>query len=98
MGAMTALESAGVAVPHEMSVVGIDDISFAFLARPALTTISVPREAVGMTSFKALDHMLKLKSKRGSDYSLRTELMIRRSTAQARKGDIRRKRPVGKDT
>jgi DNA-binding LacI/PurR family transcriptional regulator len=45
MGAMNALEEAGFQVPEDVSVVGIDDISFAFLARPPLTTISVPRSS-----------------------------------------------------
>jgi DNA-binding LacI/PurR family transcriptional regulator len=36
MGAMSALEEAGVEVPDEISVVGIEDISFACLARPPL--------------------------------------------------------------
>lgn len=44
MGAMSALEEAGVQIPEDVSIVGIDDISFSFLTRPPLTTISVPRE------------------------------------------------------
>jgi DNA-binding LacI/PurR family transcriptional regulator len=84
MGAMNALEEAGVRVPEDVSVIGIDDISFAFLARPPLTTISVPRERLGMVAFEALDKILRLKRKRGEEYYLGTELVIRRSTAAAR--------------
>ncbi len=84
MGAMNALEEAGVRVPEDVSVVGIDDISFAFLARPPLTTISVPRERLGTVAFEALDKILKLKRKRGDEYYLGTELVVRRSTAAAR--------------
>jgi LacI family transcriptional regulator len=90
MGAMLALESAGIDVPRDISVVGIDDISFSFLARPPLTTISVPREQLGVTSFQALDKMLRLKRQRGAEYMLETGLVIRKSTALARQNKLRR--------
>jgi DNA-binding LacI/PurR family transcriptional regulator len=83
LGAMSALEEAGVEIPEDMSVIGIDDISFAFLARPPLTTIRVPRERVGTIAFEALDRMLKLKRRKGADFYLETELVVRRSTAAA---------------
>jgi DNA-binding LacI/PurR family transcriptional regulator len=86
---MTALESAGVEVPRDISVVGIDDISFACLARPSLTTISVPREQLGIISFQALDKMSKLKRQRGAEYYLGTELVIRKSTAPVRQRKAR---------
>ena len=84
MGAMNALEEAGVRVPEEVSVIGIDDIAFAFLARPPLTTIGVPRERLGTVAFEALEKILRLKRKRGEEYYLGTELVVRRSTAMAR--------------
>ena len=84
MGAMSALEEAGVRIPEEVSVIGIDDISFAFLARPPLTTIRVPRERLGRIAFEALDKMQKLKRRKGADYYLETELVIRKSTAPPR--------------
>lgn len=84
MGAMSALEEAGVKVPDEVSVVGIDDIFFASLARPPLTTISVPREQLGVQAFEALTQILKRKQHKGSNYTLRTDLVVRRSTARAR--------------
>jgi len=83
VGAMNALEEAGVKIPDDVSIVGIDDISFAFLARPPLTTIKVPRERLGITAFQALEKMLKLKRRMGADYHLETELIIRKSTAPA---------------
>jgi DNA-binding LacI/PurR family transcriptional regulator len=85
MGAMSALEEAGVKIPEDVSIIGIDDISFAFLARPPLTTIRVPREQLGITAFQALDKMLSLKRRNGTDYTIETDLVIRSSTAPARK-------------
>jgi LacI family transcriptional regulator len=81
MGAMNALEEAGVRIPQDISVIGIDDISFAFLARPPLTTIRVPREQLGRTAFQALDKMLTLKRRKGNEYYLETDLVVRESTA-----------------
>ena len=85
MGAMNALEEAGVRIPEDLSIIGIDDISFAFLARPPLTTISVPRERLGIIAFQALDKMLNLKRHGGADYRLETELVVRKSTAPAKR-------------
>ena len=72
-------------MPDEVSVIGIDDIFFASLARPPLTTISVPREQLGVQAFEALNKILKVKHHRGSNYTLGTDLVVRRSTAPARR-------------
>lgn len=84
MGAMSALERFGVEIPNEISVIGIDDIPFAFLARPPLTTIRVPREHVGAVAFEALDRMMKKKRRQGADHYVETELVVRGSTGPAR--------------
>ncbi len=89
IGAMSALEESGVRVPEDVSVIGIDDIFFSFLARPPLTTISVPREQLGVTAFEALDRMLKLKRRKGSTYTLETDLVVRKSTAPVRRKSMK---------
>ena len=83
MGAMNAVEQAGLRIPDDISVIGIDDISFAVLARPPLTTVRVPRERVGVVAFEALEKMLKLKRRKGTDHYIETELVVRRSTGPA---------------
>lgn len=83
MGAMSALERFGVEIPDDMSVIGIDDIPFAFLARPPLTTIRVPRERVGVVAFDALEKMLQKKRRQGADHYIETELIVRSSTGPA---------------
>ena len=88
LGAMSALEQAGVKIPDDISVVGIDDIAFAFLARPALTTIRVAREQLGRTAFQALDKMMRLKRHKGAEYQLDTQLIARESTAPARQREL----------
>jgi DNA-binding LacI/PurR family transcriptional regulator len=88
MGAMSALEEAGVRVPEDVSVIGIDDIFFAYLARPPLTTISVPREQLGIQAFEALSRILNLKRRQGANYTLETDLVVRKSTAGARRHKV----------
>lgn len=89
MGAMSALEEAGVRVPEDVSVLGIDDIFFAYLARPPLTTIRVPREQLGIKAFEALNRILNLKRHQGSNYTLETDLVVRKSTAAVRRHSVR---------
>jgi LacI family transcriptional regulator len=95
MGAIIALEEAGVDVPKDISIVGIDDLPFSFLVRPALTTIRVPRDELGQTAFAALEKLLKLKRQRGSDYIVETELVIRKSTAPRPNGGVHFGQPRG---
>ncbi|HEY8460697.1 MAG TPA: LacI family DNA-binding transcriptional regulator [Blastocatellia bacterium] len=85
MGAMSALEEAGVRTPEDVSVIGFDDIFFASLARPPLTTVSVPRERLGELAFKALSKMSGSKRRMGVEYRVETELIIRKSTAPRRR-------------
>ena len=89
MGAMSALEEAGIRVPEDVSVVGFDDIFFARLARPPLTTVHIPREQLGKLAFQALEKIVRSKRQRGAEYVLETSLVIRKSTAPPRKHDLR---------
>lgn len=47
LGALQALADAGRAVPADVAVVGFDDVPVALGARPALTTVRQPIEAMG---------------------------------------------------
>ncbi len=54
IGAIHAFAAAGVSVPGEMSVVGFDDIDFAAVGSPALTTVRQPRCAMGRAAVEAV--------------------------------------------
>ena len=47
IGAIHAFASAGISVPGDISIIGFDDIDFAAVGSPALTTIRQPRFAMG---------------------------------------------------
>jgi DNA-binding LacI/PurR family transcriptional regulator len=50
LGAMSAIQAAGLRVPDDMAVVGFDDIFLAEYACPALTTVRVPAYELGWTA------------------------------------------------
>jgi len=85
IGVMNALEGAHLRVPQDVSVVGFDDIYFAHLARPALTTIRIPREGLGWLSFEVLDKTLRSKQKKGALYTCETALVVRESTGPVKR-------------
>jgi len=86
MGAVSAQEKSGVQVSEDVSVIGINDIFFAFAVRPPLTTIRVPPGSNWeMKVCEALERMLKLKRRKGWNYTLKKDPIVRRSTAPVRR-------------
>ena len=47
IGCMKALQSRGISIPGDVSIVGIDDISFCTMVDPALTTMRIAKEQIG---------------------------------------------------
>lgn len=81
IGAMQALESAGRRVPDDVAVVGFDDVPIAESARPPLTTIRQPLDAMGVRLAQLLLDVID--GTDGTDAAsvvLRTEL-VRRASA-----------------
>jgi len=52
IGAMTALRTAGVQVPGDVSVAGVDDIPLAVDVTPRLTTVALPLQQVGADAIR----------------------------------------------
>jgi DNA-binding LacI/PurR family transcriptional regulator len=86
MGAMREFRYAGLSIPDEMSIVGFDDIAFAALADPALTTISLPRPELGRKAVDALIMTIERADHQGEEFHIPTHLIQRGSTAHARGG------------
>ncbi len=83
IGAIKALLKAGIRVPQDISVVGADDIPFAAMCHPPLTTVQIPRERLGVLACDILQRMLKDKVP-GTESVLDTTLIVRESTGPVR--------------
>lgn len=59
IGAMGRLRERGISVPSDISVVGFDDMPFADMLAPALSTVRQPITAMGQAACRALLSLLK---------------------------------------
>jgi LacI family transcriptional regulator len=57
-GAYQALYQAGLRVPHDMAVIGYDDIELASYMTPPLTTIHQPKDELGELAIDVLIHRM----------------------------------------
>nr|WP_281353503.1 substrate-binding domain-containing protein [Phytoactinopolyspora mesophila] len=82
IGVIEGLNSLGIRVPEDVSVVGFDDSALARISRPRLTTVSNPTPAAGRM---AVDMLLQLSDDRraAGQVMLQTELVVRGSTGPA---------------
>jgi DNA-binding LacI/PurR family transcriptional regulator len=85
LGAMREFRKAGLSIPADISVVGFDDIAFAALSEPPLTTVCSPRAEIGRRVVEALVMMIEHPEQRGSELRIPTHLITRDSTAPPRK-------------
>jgi LacI family purine nucleotide synthesis repressor len=77
-GAFDALDRLGLRVPDDTSVVGFDNLDFASEARPRLTTVENPVDAVGRTAIAELVR-LQDSQEEGRMVVLPTRLVLRDS-------------------
>ncbi len=85
LGAMREFRKAGLSIPGDISVVGFDDIAFAALAEPPLTTVCSPRVEIGRRVVEALVTLIERPEQRGTELRIPTHLITRDSTAPPRK-------------
>src|SRR5207244_9569449 len=81
IGALGVIHQAGLRVPDDISLIGFDDISFAHLTQPPLTTVILSRTQLAITAFAALEALLRNEDGSHSDYTISTHLVLRGSTA-----------------
>jgi DNA-binding LacI/PurR family transcriptional regulator len=86
-GLYLAARQRGVRIPGDVSVVGFDDMDFARVLDPPLTTVALDAELLGATAFELLGSRLEGKRTRRR-IVLPAELLVRGSTAA----------PVGDDS
>jgi DNA-binding LacI/PurR family transcriptional regulator len=84
-GMYLAARDLGVRIPDELSVVGFDDMDFARVLDPPLTTVALDAGLLGATSFELLEAQMSGKGTR-KRIVLPAELLVRGSTARCRDG------------
>ncbi len=90
VGAMHACRDLGVAVPADMSIMGFDDHPVTEHVTPPLTTIRVPADSMGKEATRSLLRAIDT-GKPPASKVLRTDVVVRDSTAPTGKRRTRRK-------
>lgn len=80
MGAIQTIRSHGLKVPDHLAVVGFDDISFASVWDPPLTTVAQPTYEIGATAMRLLLAQIRGETLPVTQVVLRHSLVIRRSS------------------
>jgi LacI family transcriptional regulator len=70
MGALRALNEAGISIPEEMAVTGFDGITSGQYTQPSLTSVKVPMHTIGMLAVHRLVELIE-----GKDVSPRREIV-----------------------
>lgn len=85
IGAIRALQEAGLRVPQDVSVIGFDDIPGAAFNTPSLTTVRQPLSRMGQVAAQSLLERIEGKKEYPSEIAIEPELVVRESTAKAPK-------------
>jgi LacI family transcriptional regulator/LacI family repressor for deo operon, udp, cdd, tsx, nupC, and nupG len=83
VGAIQALQEIGLSVPQDVSVVGFDDLRWASLISPPLTTVHQPQISQGETAMELLIAMVE--GQQVASTVLAPRLVVRGSTAPVAK-------------
>ena len=81
IGAMRAIEEAGLSVPGDVAVVGFDDVEAASIVRPALTTVRQGKEDLARAAVAMIGEMRESPDASARQYVAGVELVVRASSA-----------------
>lgn len=85
LGAMYELKNAGLKIPNDISIIGLDNMSYSEISDPPLTTIEQPTKRIGERSMKRLLNLIAGKKARKNIEILPHQLVERASCAPPRK-------------
>ncbi len=83
LGAIRAIQERGLRIPHDVSVVGFDDIPWAAFHTPSLTTVRQPLDRMGQMAAETLVRMIEHGGDSASEIAIEPTLVVRESTGQA---------------
>lgn len=81
IGAIEAIKEAGLNVPEDISIVGIDDVVESAYTQPPLTTFRIPRHEMGVIAMRQLHHLVNNEPAPVAKSVVYGELVPRQSTA-----------------
>jgi LacI family transcriptional regulator len=84
IGAMRAFQEAGLRIPHDISVVGFDDVSIAAFSIPPLTTVRQPLQKMGRIAAETLLDRIEGRAEFIPEIAVEPELIVRKSTGPPR--------------
>jgi DNA-binding LacI/PurR family transcriptional regulator len=84
IGAIRAIDEAGLHVPADISVIGFDDIPNAAYSRPSITTVRQPLQKMGEIAARTILEQVEKRSEYVAEILIEPELVVRESTAKAR--------------
>ncbi|WNO52657.1 LacI family DNA-binding transcriptional regulator [Stakelama saccharophila] len=84
IGAMSAIDEAGLSCPEDVSIIGFDDLPLARFFHPALTTVAQPKGLIGRRAVELLVAILSGDELPDRQVTLDHELIVRKSTARRR--------------
>jgi LacI family transcriptional regulator len=87
IGAMRAVQAAGLRVPDDVAIVGFDDIQIAPLINPPLTTIRQDKIGLGLAAARALVEQIENPDITPPVLTLPVELLVRASCGGGPAGD-----------
>lgn len=83
LGAAHEIKSAGLRVPEDISLIGFDDIRYAEVMDPPLTTIAQPAEEIGERTMRRLCQAIESGDADNEPEIVPHKLIVRKSTANA---------------
>src|SRR6218665_424957 len=86
LGIMRGARNAGRVVPDDLGVVGMDDIHFARISSPSLTSVSLGARVRGQLAAELLRERLERPARPPREELVRPSLVLRESTAHPRSG------------
>jgi LacI family transcriptional regulator len=97
IGVMREAYNLGISIPRDLSLVGFDDIRFSEFVTPPLTTVQMSQPELARIAFQALLNDVEQAAHADGrrEYTLKTNLVLRRSTALVRTERARGKTDKG---
>jgi LacI family transcriptional regulator len=80
LGVLKGLVAAGTRVPQDMALVGYDDVTFASVLSPPLTSVRQPKYEVGASAARLLLEQFSGRSVHAQSLRFEPELIVRASS------------------